>query len=79
MVAIARQSFWRLARAHALHRGLSAMNETKPNIYQLHAMLDQLRKLDRAAVQRGNEFFLVTESLDDTIPDLPLPASWARS
>jgi hypothetical protein len=53
------------------------MNEHKPNIYQLHAMLEDLRKLDRAAVKRGNEFCVVTENLEDTIPDLPV--NWVRA
>lgn len=49
------------------------MNEHKPNIYQLRAMLDDLRKIDRAARRRGNELVLLTERIDDTIPDAPLP------
>jgi hypothetical protein len=36
-------------------------------------MLDDLRKIDRAARSRGNELVLLTERIDDTIPDAPLP------
>lgn len=49
------------------------MNEHKPNLYQLRAMLDDLKRLDRVVRDRGNTLVLLTESLDDTIPDAPIP------
>ncbi len=48
------------------------MNEHKPNLQQLRA-LDDLRRLDRAVKTRGNQMVLVTENLDDTIPDGDIP------
>ncbi len=49
------------------------MNEHKPNIYQLRALLDDLRRLDRVVQKRGNRFVLVTEEIEDTIPDGQVP------
>lgn len=49
------------------------MNERKPNLYQLRAMLDDLRRIERAANHKGNQLVLLTENIDDTIPDAPLP------
>jgi hypothetical protein len=49
------------------------MNEHKPNLYQLRALLDDLRRLDRAVQVRGNQMVLVTEDIEDTIPDEPIP------
>ncbi len=48
------------------------MNEHKANLQQLRA-LDDLRRLDRAIKTRGNHLILVTEDIDDTIPDGELP------
>lgn len=48
------------------------MNEHKPNLQQLRA-IDDLRRLDRAIKIRGNHLVLVTEDIDDTIPDGELP------
>lgn len=50
----------------------AAMNETRPNHQQLRA-LDDLRRLDRAIKARGNQLILVTEALDDTLPDIEVP------
>lgn len=48
------------------------MNPRKPNVQQLRT-LDDLRRLDRAVKARGNRMVIVTEEIEDTIPDGELP------
>lgn len=49
------------------------MNPRKPDRRQLRT-LDDLRRLDRAVKARGNLMVIVTEEIEDTIPDGQLPA-----
>ena len=49
-----------------------AMNPRKPNVQQL-GTLDDLRRLDRAVKARGNLMVIITEQIEDTIPDGELP------
>jgi hypothetical protein len=48
------------------------MNEHKPNLQQLRA-IDDLLRLDRAVKARGNLMVIITEEIEDTIPDGELP------
>ncbi len=48
------------------------MNEHEANLQQLRA-IDDLRRLDRAVKARGNLMVIVTEEIEDTIPDGEIP------
>lgn len=48
------------------------MNQYKPNLQQLRS-IDDLRRLDRAVRARGNRMVIITEEIEDTIPDGELP------
>jgi hypothetical protein len=49
------------------------MNEHKPNIYQLRAMREDLRRIDRMVTKRGNDFVILPDDeVEDTLPDYPL-------
>lgn len=48
------------------------MNQYKPNLQQLR-FIDDLRRLDRAVKARGNDLVLITEDIEDTIPDGDIP------
>lgn len=48
------------------------MKPRKPNLQQLRT-IDDLRRLDRAVKARGNLMVIITEEIEDTIPDGEIP------